>query len=142
MGARLSKARKAELGPEAVAMSARGISYNQISKNLKVNRNTVSKLIEDELANRAEHREQDRERHLSVYDRIQQEAWALYDNCPDDRAQNKASALNTVLSAENSKVKITGAEAPKKWSDESPPRRFTLELGERTVEVVDGADEA
>lgn len=113
-GQRLTKAQKAELGPQAVAMNARGVYYSDIAEELDVNWKTVGKLIDDELAERAEHRANSRERHISVYDRVQREAWELYDNCPDDRAQNKASALNAVLSAENSKVKLTGAETPKK----------------------------
>lgn len=110
MPARLSKAKKAELAPQAVDMSARGKSYRAIAVDLGVHRNTVEKLIDDELASRAEHRANDIERHLSVYDRAQRAAWELYDNCPDERAQNKAAAINAVISAENAKVKLTGAE--------------------------------
>lgn len=138
MGARLSKARKAELGPEAVAMSARGISYNQISKNLKVNRNTVSKLIEDELAERAEHRANDREKHISVLERVQREAWELYDTINDPRAQNKTTTLNIVLSAETQKVKLTGAEAPAKHEHSG---NVGVVLQESTVAMLDALAE-
>lgn len=134
MPARLTKGQKAELGPEAVAMSARGMPYTVIAKELGVNWKTVDKLIDDELAARAEHRANDKERHISVYNRVQQEAWRLYDNCPDDRAQNKSAALNTILSAENSKVKITGAEAPVKNESESRVYVVSWDEAEESVE--------
>lgn len=140
-GQRLTKAQKAELGPQAVAMNARGIYYSDIAEELDVNWKTVGKLIDDELAATAEHRVNDREKHLSVIRQAQKAAWEVFDNA-DYRSQNKVSSLNAILAGEAQASRLTGAEAPKKFSDESPPRRFTLSLGDREIEVVDGIDSA
>ena len=134
MSARLSKAKKAELGPQAVDMSARGCSTRAIACELGVNRNTVSKLIDDELAYRAEHRDNDVERHLSVYDRAQREAWEVYE-AADTRSQNKVASLNAIIAAENSKVRLTGAEQAKKLEHSGPGG------GPIEHEVVDARDE-
>lgn len=137
-GQRLNKAQKAELGPKAVAMSAKGTPYTEIASELDVNWKTVGKLIDDELAERAEHRANDREKHISVLERVQREAWELYDTISDPRAQNKTTSLNIVLSAEAQKVKLTGAESAVKHEHSGS---VGVILQESTVQMLDALAE-
>ena len=110
---RMTKAEREEKAQEAVELSARGFSYRAVASRIGVNWKTAKKLIEDELAVRAEGRDQDKERHLAVYDAIQRAAWERFRET-DNRSLNSSGYLNTIKAAEDSKVKITGAEAPSK----------------------------
>ena len=111
---RMTKAQRDEKSALAVDMSARGYTYVRIGEALGVDRKTAAKLIEDELASRSEHREQDKERHLASYQAIQDAAWDAFRNT-DNRSLNRSGYLNTIKSCEDSKAKITGAEAPRKY---------------------------
>lgn len=134
MAARMTKAEREEKAHEAVEMSARGASYQTIARALGVNWKTAKKLVIDELSKRSEHREQDKERHLAVYDAIQQAAWERFRDT-DNRSLNASGYLNTIKAAEDSKTKITGAEAPRKFEHE---RR---ELSRTEQEAAELADE-
>lgn len=137
-GQKLTKAEAEDLADKAIALSARGKNDSEIARDLELDRRTVKRLVDNGLAMRSEHRVHDRERHISVYDRVQREAWRLYDNCPDDRAQNKASALNAVISAENAKVKLTGAESAVKHEHSGD---IGVTLREDTVVMLDALAE-
>lgn len=108
---RLTQAQKDELGPQCVELYAEGNGDSAIGRLLGINRATVKKLRDDEYAKRAETRDNDIEQHMAVYTAIQRHAWAAFKNT-DERSLNKAGLLNTIKSAEDSKVKLTGAEAP------------------------------
>lgn len=113
MAPRLSQVKRAELADKAVELSARGLSNLAIASDIGVNRHTVKKLIDDELASRAEHRANDKERHLAVYTVVQRAAWERFKNT-DNRSINASGYLNTIRGAEDSKVKLTGAAPPQK----------------------------
>jgi orotate phosphoribosyltransferase-like protein len=113
---RMTKAQREDKAQQAVELSARGMSYSSIARQLRINWKTARKLVDDELAKRAEHRGQDTERHLAVYDAIQQAAWERFQQT-DNRSLNASGYLNTIKAAEDSKAKITGAEAPIKIQD-------------------------
>lgn len=95
----------------ALDLSARGFNYTRIAEHLDVSWTTAKKLVDDELAKRAEHRGVDKERHLAHYDAIQSAAWAAFRNT-NEKSLNRSGYLNTIKAAEDSKAKITGAEAP------------------------------
>lgn len=116
MAAKLTPVEREEKATEAVALSARGMPDTLIAEELEISRNTVRRLRENEYAKRAEHRDQDKERHLAVYDAIQKAAWERFAGT-DNRSLNASGYLNTIKAAEDSKVKITGAEAPFKVQD-------------------------
>lgn len=113
-----SEKKRIELTAQAVELRARNMSFCAIAKELGITHPTAKKWIEDEYARRSEHREVDRERHLSVYEAIQSAAWAAFENT-NSGSLNRSGYLNTIKAAEDSKVKITGAEAPFKFRDES-----------------------
>jgi hypothetical protein len=102
-----------ELTQQAVLLRAKQYSWNKIGKTLGINHTTAKKWVEDEHARRAEHRGIDKEKHLAVYNAVQKEAWANVDD-PEIHATHRIGYLNTIKGAEDSKVKITGAEAPVK----------------------------
>jgi predicted transcriptional regulator len=99
---------------EAVRLRAMQWSWNKIGKELGITDHTAKKWVEDEHARRAEHRGLDKEKHLAVYDAIQKEAWENVDN-PELYPSVRIGYLNTIKAAEDSKVKITGAESPMKY---------------------------
>lgn len=135
MPARFTKAQREEKAQQAVDLSARGASYQAIADQLGINWKTAKKLVKDELANRAEHREQDKEKHLAVYDAIQQAAWERFEQT-DNRSLNASGYLNTIKAAEDSKLKITGAEAPRKFEHKRDPSRTEQEAGELADEIA------
>ncbi|PLS84877.1 MAG: hypothetical protein CYG60_15575 [Actinobacteria bacterium] len=112
----MSKAERVEKAQEAVAMSARGVTLTAIGEVLGVSRQTASKLVQDELANRAEHRAADKERAVARYEEIIRAAWERFENT-DNRSLNASGYLNTIRSAQERIDKITGAEAPIKHQD-------------------------
>ena len=112
----MTQAERAENAAVAVDLSARGYSYNRIADYLGVQWKTAKKLVDDELAKRSEHREIDKERHLAHYDAIQDAAWDAFRNTAST-SLNRSGYLNTIKAAEDSKAKITGAEAPRKYQD-------------------------
>lgn len=98
----------------AVELRARQWSFNRIAEDLGVHHDTAKKWVENEHARRAEHRGVDKESHLAVYDAIQVAAWdAFFDT--HEGSLNRSGYLNTIKAAEDSKAKITGAEAPLKY---------------------------
>lgn len=98
----------------AVELRAKQWSFNAIAQEIGVTHPTAKKWVEDEHARRAEHRGDDREKHLAVYDAIQAAAWEAFDNT-SSASLNRSGYLNTIKAAEDSKARITGAEAPKKY---------------------------
>ncbi len=120
---------------KALRMSARGVSYTEIGQQLGIRRQLASTLVNEGLANRAEHRDQDRERAIAHYQEVIRAAWQSYAKV-DDRSLNKSGHLNAAIRAQERIDKIAGNEAPKKYEDTGPPRRFTLELGERAEEEL------
>lgn len=110
---RMTKAERDWKADVALDMSARGFNYSRIAAALDVSWVTAKKLVDDELAKRSEHREQDRERHLAHYDAIQAAAWTAFRNT-NEKSLNRSGYLNTIKAAEDSKARITGAEAPRK----------------------------
>lgn len=137
MAAQLTPVQREEKAIEAVALSAKGMPDTLIAKELDISRHTVKRLRENEYAKRAEHRDQDKERHLAVYDAIQKAAWERFAET-DNRSLNASGYLNTIKAAEDSKVKITGAAAPEKiqlteqeyeviWDDIDPSEAFSEE---------------
>lgn len=98
---------------EAVKLRAHQLSYYAIAKRIGVTQPTAKKWVEDEHARRSEHRGIDKEAHLAVYDAIQEAAWEAFENT-SSQSLNRSGYLNTIKAAEDSKAKITGAEAPKK----------------------------
>ena len=131
----MTTAQREEKAQQAVELSARGLSYSAISRQLKVNWKTAKKLVKDELAIRAEHRDQDTERHLAVYDAVQQAAWERFVQT-DNRSLNASGYLNTIKAAEDSKVKITGAEAPVKHQHQREPTKTEQEAAELADEIA------
>ena len=109
-----SVAERHEKSQRAVELRAKQWSFDAIAQEIGVTRNTATTWIENELARRAEHRGEDTERHLAVYDAIQREAWDGYKDAPPS-SPHRSGYLNTIKAAEDSKVRITGAEAPRKY---------------------------
>lgn len=98
------------LAQEAVSLSAQGANDTEIGRMLGVDPRTAKKYIADELALRAEMRDNDIERHLAVYTEVQRVAWKRLQETKMTSV-NSAGLLNVVKAAEDSKVKLTGAEA-------------------------------
>lgn len=140
MAGRLSAAQKEEMASRAVAMSVRGATYTEIAEKLEITRNTAASWIKGEYATRAEHRDNLKEEAKAHYRQIIRAAWESY-QAVDEKSLNKSGHLNAAIRAQERIDKIDGNEAPSKYSDESPPRRFTLELGDRTLEAVDAPDQ-
>ena len=111
-----SAADRDEMTARAVELRARQWSFNRIALDLGVHHDTAKKWVENEHARRSEHRGVDKESHLAVYDAIQAAAWEAFENTSSS-SLNRSGYLNTIKSAEDSKAKITGAEAPIKHQD-------------------------
>lgn len=110
---RLTAAERQEKADLAVEYSARGWTNTEIAEEVGVHRHTVRKLIDDELANRAEHRQQEKERAIAVYVAVQKAAWQRFQQT-DNRSLNASGYLNTIKAAQERIDKVTGAEAPRK----------------------------
>lgn len=113
MSNQMPAAERAEKAEKAVGLSARGVSYVEIGKRLGISRQLASNLVKEELATRAEHRDNDRERAIAHYQQIIGAAWRSYE-AVDDRSLNKSGHLNAAIRAQERIDRITGAEAPKK----------------------------
>lgn len=107
---------KDEMTQKAVELRAKQWSYQRISDELGISRNTATVWINDEHSRRSEHRGEDSEKHLAVYDAIQAAAWEAFENAPSS-SLNRSGYLNTIKNCEDSKARITGAEAPKKYQN-------------------------
>lgn len=92
------------------------MTYREIGAQVGITKDTVGKWLKDEYANRAEHREQDKEAAIEVYREIQRAAWDRYDTT-EDRSLNTSGLLNVIRSAQERIDKITGAEAPFKHQE-------------------------
>lgn len=113
MSGKLTAVERQEKADKAVELSAKGWTNPEIAEEIGVHRHTVRKLIADELAGRAEHREQDKERAIATYVALIREGWRRLETM-DDRSLNVSGILNSIKSAQDSINKITGVEAPKK----------------------------
>ena len=102
--AQYSAADKADMTVKAVELYAKNYSFRAIGRELGITHPTAEKWIEDEYARRAEHREHDREKHLSVYDEIQSAAWEAFKSTGSG-SLNRSGYLNTIKACEDSKVK-------------------------------------
>lgn len=111
-----TKAKRDELSAQAVAMSARGMTYREIAAELGPTKDTIGSWIADELARRSEHRGADKEAAIATYTEIQKAAWERFENT-DFRSLNSSGYLNTIKSCQERIDKITGAEAPFKHQD-------------------------
>lgn len=121
---------------KAIELYAKQHSFRAIGEELCASHNTIKKWIEDEFARRAEHRGLDKEAHLAVYDAIQKAAWEAFENT-NERSLNRSGYLNTIKAAEDSKTRITGAEAPKKFQDVSEePYLITFDDDEVPTETA------
>jgi hypothetical protein len=109
-----SQAVRDEKTQEAVELRAKQWSWNRIGQEIGVAHHTAKKWVEDEHARRAEHRGVDKEAHLAVYDAVQKAAWEAFHDTHAG-SLNRSGYLNTIKAAEDSKAKITGAEAPLKF---------------------------
>ena len=113
---RMTKAQRELKMAEALDLSAAGLPYTKIAERLEVSWPTARKLVEDELAKRAEHRSHDREKSIAVKERVIREAWEGYENT-HNRSLNRTGFLNTILRAQEGIDKLTGALAPLKHQD-------------------------
>lgn len=113
MPPRLTKAQRAELAPQAVEMSATGMSYRAIGRELDLHWKTVNKLIDDDLAARAEHRENDRERSIARDEAVIRAAWEAFQDT-EGKSLNKSAYLNVIVRANERIDKKTGAEKPQR----------------------------
>jgi hypothetical protein len=129
-----SVAERDEKSRHAVELRAKQWSLDAIAEEIGVTRKTVTTWIENELSRRAEHRGEDRERHLAVYDAIQKEAWDAFIGT-DPRSLNRSGYLNTIKAAEDSKMKITGAEAPRKYQNVGEDYEIVFDDDEIPAEV-------
>lgn len=112
---RLTAADKQEKVRQAVAMSARSMTYTDIAGQLGVSRNAVAKWVKNELAKRAEHRDQDRERAIATYQELKAERWRRLKRLPtDSRANNVVGLLNGINADQERIDRLTGVEAPKR----------------------------
>jgi len=109
----LSKDEKVCIAVELYAMQW---SLRAIGRYLGITHRTAKKWIDNEHTQRSEHRGIDKEAHLAVYDAIQKSAWEAFKGT-SKASMNRSQYLNTIKAAEDSKMKITGAEAPKKFQD-------------------------
>lgn len=126
---RLTQAQRQEKAQEAVNLSAMGLSYTAIGKTLSVSRQTATKLIDDELAKRAEHRGSEREASIARNIAVIKAAWERFEKT-DNRSLNASGYLNTIIRAGERIDKLTGAEAPSR----------SEQNGTATINVVYGDD--
>ncbi len=126
---------------QATRLSVMGVSYTEIGKQLGISRQLTASLVKEELASRAEHNDQGREASKAHYREIIRSAWQSFHKVKDT-SLNKSGHLNAAIRAQERIDKIDGNDAPKKFSGELTMRRFTLSLGDREIEVVDGIDSA
>lgn len=134
MAARPTVAEREEKSARAVDLSAKGWTNTDIAAEIGVTRKTVAAWIANELSRRAEHRENDKERAIAVYEAIIAEGWRRLENM-DNRSLNVSGVLNSIRGAQDSINKITGAEAPIKTDNRhthvpSPTEREARELAD------------
>ena len=108
---RMSKVQREERMAEAVALSARGKTWDEIAEELGINRKTAMKLVDDELSKRGEHRIADREASIARNLAVIREAWRRLETT-DNRSLNVSGLMNTIIRAGERIDKLTGAEAP------------------------------
>lgn len=115
---RLTAVEREEKSVLAVELSAKGWNYSEIGahEEIGLDRRTVKKLIGDELANRAEHREHEKEKAIAVYEAIIRHGWRRLARTKD-ASLNVSGVLNSIKGAQDSINKITGAESPIKIQD-------------------------
>jgi orotate phosphoribosyltransferase-like protein len=102
-----------EFTARAVQLSAEGWSAVAIAEDLGIHRKTVKKLIDDEMAQRSEHRAEDKERAIARYEAVIEASWKRYRRV-HDASTNASALLNTIVAAQGRIDKITGAESPTK----------------------------
>lgn len=137
MSGRLTAAQRQEKADIAVGLSAKGWSNQKIAEELDVNRNTAGKLIKDELANRAEHRDNSKEKAIAVYEAVIAAAWQRFKNT-GNMSLNSSGFLNTIKAAQDSINKVTGAEAPRqlRFQHRHEPSRTEQEAAELADEIA------
>lgn len=133
MGYQYSAADRAEITDKAVELRAKGLSFRAIGRELGPNHITIETWLENEYARRSEHRGIDKEKHLATFDTIQKEAWDGYASAPAS-SPHRIGYLNTIKAAEDSKVKITGAEAPKKYQNVDDTFEIVFDDDENSVD--------
>jgi len=111
--ARISKARKDELAAQIVELVARGWNFAKIGKHLHIDRRTASKFYKDELADRAEHRDHEREKSIAQYEAVIKEAWARLEGL-NSNSLNVSGLLNAIRQAQQAIDDLTGVKAPTK----------------------------
>lgn len=112
---------KREKTEHIIELSAKAWSDCAIGREVEIDRRTVKKLREDELASRAEHRSasNDRERAIATYEAIIVHGWERLAALKDARSYNVSGLLNSIKAAQERIDKLSGAEAPVKFKDET-----------------------
>jgi hypothetical protein len=119
MARNLSAAQKEILRPRALQLRTQRRSYADIGEELKINRKTAKRLVEEELSIQAEHREHEREQAIAHYDEIIRTSWERL-RALDSASTVGVGLLNTAKSAQERIDKLTGAEAPQKHQNVEP----------------------
>lgn len=115
MARQIQGAERRELAEQAVNLDVRGASFIEIGKQLGISRGLASTLVYEELANRAEHRDQDKERAIAEYRQIIRTAWTKLHELGNRSPNAVVGLLNTAINAQERIDRLTGAEAPIKY---------------------------
>lgn len=116
MARNLTAVERDEKAREAVELSAKGWADTAVAGRLGINRATVKRLRENEYARRSEHRGDEREKAIAVYEAVIREGWERLSRVKDN-SNNVTGVLNAIRAAQERIDKLTGAEAPIKTKD-------------------------
>ena len=111
--ARMPQAKRDELAAQIVELVAKGWNFTKIGKLLAIDRRTASRFYKNELANRAEHRDQDREKSIAQYETVIKEAWTRLEGL-NSNSLNVSGLLNAIRQAQQAIDDLTGVKAPTK----------------------------
>jgi orotate phosphoribosyltransferase-like protein len=113
MAAKLTAAERAEKMVRAVELSAKGKSNTEIAEEIGVTPKTVANLINNELARRAEHRDNGKEESIAVNRALIAEGWRRLETL-GVAAPQASGLMNSIRASQERIDKVTGAEAPVK----------------------------
>lgn len=118
-GGPLPAAERAEKARQAVSLSDRGVSATDIGERLSISRQLASNLVKEELAKRAEHDDQRRERQRSRYEYLYRLTLEDHDAAPIT-SLNKSGYINAAVRILERLDKIDGTEAAAKHEHSGP----------------------
>lgn len=114
MARRLTVAEREEKGAQAYRLSAESWTEAAISRELGINRHTVSRLLKEERERQRQGREEAAEDAIAVYRAVKRHAWErLTGENLKANSYSVSALLNNIISAQKGEDGITGVEAKK-----------------------------